>query len=138
MSTDRNCVKQYPSVNAEAPAWDKAAVEAAWGAPLSEDLVLIGGVDSFGWTRACRVSGPDADLFEGEYRDQTTWYRGRFRLQAAPGQPVPADALERFYVSHFSYPEGLVLYPIHEGPPPVRTLLLVPIDPTGYAVPIRE
>lgn len=135
MTNDQNCVREYPFANREAPPWDVEKVENIWGEPLRDDLILVGGVDSYGWARVCRVAGKDGDVFEGEYRDQMTWYRGRFRLETQEGELVPAEALKTFYASHFTYPEGLILYPIAESPPPVRTLRLTPIDATGYSVP---
>ena len=40
--------------------------------------------------------------------------------------------MERFYVSHFDYPDGLVLYPITERAPPVKTLRLVPVNADNF------
>ena len=82
--------------------------------------------------RACRVPGAATNIFDGEYRDQTTWYRGRFRLENPEGKPAPDDALDRFYVSHFAYPDGLLLYPVTESTPPIKTIRLVPIDAGGF------
>jgi hypothetical protein len=135
MPVSQNCVLEYPFRDASAPSWDIENVERVWGEPLREDFILVGGVDGYGWARACRVPGAAINIFEGEYRDQTTWYRGRFRLETPEGKPAPDDALERFYVSHFAYPDGLVLYPITESPPPVKTLHLTPIDADGFRFP---
>jgi len=135
MPVSQNCVREYPFTKASVPSWDIEKVERVWGEPLGENLILVGGVDGYGWARACRVPGVATDIFEGEYRDQTIWYRGRFRLETSEGKPAPDDALEHFYVSHFSYPDGLILYPIAEGPPPVNTLKLLPIDSDGFKFP---
>ena len=133
MPINQNCVREYPFADTSVPPWDIEKVERVWGEPLREDFILVGGVDNYGWARACRVPDTATDIFEGEYRDQTTWYRGRFRLETSEGKPAPNDALDRFYVSHYAYPDGLVLYPITEGTPPVKTLRLVPIDAGGFA-----
>ncbi|AHG65589.1 hypothetical protein MIM_c35290 [Advenella mimigardefordensis DPN7] len=135
MPVSQNCVREYPLERASVPSWEIRTVERVWGEPLSEDLILVGGVDGYGWARACRVSSVAANIFEGEYRDQTMLYRGRFRLETEEGKAAPEDALALFYVSHFSYPHGLILYPVTEGPPPVKTLRLVPIDTDGFKFP---
>lgn len=131
----QNCVREYPFRKDSVPSWDIEKVERVWGEPLGENLILVGGVDGYGWARACRVLGVANDIFVGEYRDQTIWYRGRFRLETSEGKPAPDDALEHFYVSNFDYPDGLILFPIVEGPPPVKTLRLLPIDSDGLKFP---
>lgn len=132
MPINQNCVREYPFRKDSVPSWEIEKVERVWGEPLGENFILVGGVDGYGWARACRVLGVATDIFEGEYRDQTIWYRGRFRLETSEGKPAPDDALEHFYVSYFDYPDGLILYPIAEGPPPVKTLRLLPIDSDGF------
>lgn len=131
----QSCVREYPFRKDSVPPWDIEKVEHVWDAPLGENLILVGGVDGYGWARACRARGVATDIFEGEYRDQSILYRGRFRLETSEGKTAPDDALEHFYVSNFSYPDGLILYPIVEGPPPVKTLRLVPIDAGGFMFP---
>lgn len=130
----RTCVQNHPETG-PTPEWDAEEVARLWGDPLDPDLLLIGGVDSYGWVRACRVEGGPLEILAGEYRDRVTWYRGRFRLQDPQGDALPGDVLDRFYVSHYSPGEGLVLYPLAETPPPVPHLLLVPLDDTGFAAP---
>lgn len=133
MSKNQACFKEYPHAEASAPSWDIEAVETAWRTPIGSELFLVGGIDNYGWARACHVADAPADIFEGEYRDRTTWYRGRFRLETMQGAAAAPDAPDRFYISHYAHPDGLVLYPINEGPPPVETLRLRPIDPEGFA-----
>lgn len=135
MPLSQNCVREYPFRKDSVPSWEVEKVERVWGGPLGESLILVGGVDGYGWARACRVRGDATDIFEGEYRDKTIRYRGRFRLETSEGKPAPDDALEHFYVSHFDYPDGLILFPIVEGPPPVKTLRLLPIDSDGLKFP---
>ncbi|WP_435656559.1 hypothetical protein [Brucella pituitosa] len=131
--TSQSCVRDYPSTDMSAPpAWEIEKVERVWGKPLREDFILVGGVDGYGWARACRVPGAAAGVFEGEYRDQTIWYRGRFRLETWEGRPAPDNAMDRFYVSHFDYPDGLILYPITKRTPPVKTLRLVPVNTDNF------
>lgn len=139
MPVDHNCVQAYPRAEYTAPQWEIEKVEQIWDAPLGSDLILVGGVDGFGWARACRVPGNTEDIFEGEYRDPGVWYRGRFRLETEEAGRAPADALTSFYASHFDYPNGLILMPVADLPPPIKTLRLVPIDADGYATPpLRE
>ncbi|MEM8849592.1 MAG: hypothetical protein AAGE03_06095 [Pseudomonadota bacterium] len=128
------CAQGFPGLDpADLDPVDVAEVERVWDTPLPDTLILVGGVDQRGWARACRIPDDPAGLFDGEYRDRQTWYRGRFALRAADDGDVPPDALESHYLSHFDQQDGLVLYPLGDPAPPVRRLLLVPVDPRGYA-----
>ena len=120
----------HGSEQATAP-WNVTGVERVRRPPLGPDLSLVAGVDSYGWLRACRITGPD--LFGGEYRDRLTWYRGRLRLQWLDGSRAPVEALATFHTSHFDPTDGLLLCPNIRPEPPVPYLLPVPSDPGGYA-----
>lgn len=131
----RKCLQGYESVD---PAADEdvgyaiAEVERIWKAPLGDDLILTGGVDGYGWFKACRLEGPAPDIYVGEYRSSGTWYQGRFRLQWPDGSPPPDDAIDTYYVDYYSPGRGLVLHLINSVPPPVPYLFLVPLDEAGF------
>ena len=113
---------------------DIEEVERVWGAPLPADLLVIGGIDQFGWARVCRIADDRDGLFEGEYRDRQVWYRGRFVLRAGlENAKVPEGALETHYMSAFSHNVGLLHYPLGNPEPPVQYLVLEPVDPEGFA-----
>ena len=128
-----SCVPEYGRLDRAEVAWDAAEVEQVWNAPLPQDLLVTGGVDQRGWFRACRIPDDPDGLFEGEYRDRHTWYRGRFVLRAGDGGDLPENALDTHFVNYFEAGRGLVLFPVGDPEPPVRALVLEPIDPEGFA-----
>ena len=46
---------------------------------------------------------------------------------------MPPDVLSSHYLSHFEPGLGLILMPLDDPGPPVRRMVLAPLDPQGYA-----
>lgn len=127
------CVQEYVGQGA-VPHDDESIAEAEriWEAPLSSDMIPVGGVDLPGWAKACQYDPERPDLLKGEYRDRSLRYVGRFQLRMEDDTAIPTDALEAFYASHFVAGSGLVMYPHDTSRPRIPRLIAAPIDPDGY------
>lgn len=136
LNMQRSCFQGFPGLDPDSiDPVEAAEVEQAWNTPLATDLVPVGGLDQRGWARACLDPDDPDHGFEGEYRDFRTWYRGPFALRTEQDGAVPDNALDTYYLSHFLEGSGLILMPLGDPEPPIRRLVLVPVDPTGFAVP---
>lgn len=92
-----------------------ALVEKAWGEPIPTELARIGGVDWWGWARICRENGG----WVGEYRDASYRYVGPFTFVTPDGEPAGFDPVGTYYLSHYDWERGLLLYRIEPEDPPV-------------------
>lgn len=127
------CVQEYSGSGAEAhDDYSIAEVERIWDKPLSPDMIPVGGVDLPGWAKVCQYSPERPDLLDGEYRDRSVRYVGRFELRMEDGSGVPADALDAYYASHFISGSGLIMYPNDSSRSRTPRLIAVPMDPGGY------
>ena len=127
------CLQEYSGTDVEPhDAYSIAEAERIWGTPLSPDMIPVGGVDLPGWTKACQYDPERPDLLEGEYRDRSLRYVGRFQLRMEDGSAVPVDALDAYYASHFIGGSGLIMYPNDTSRSRVPRLIAVPMDPSGY------
>ncbi len=130
---DFKCVQQYSDPSA-APHDEHSIAEAEriWDRPLAPDMIPVGGVDLPGWAKLCQYDPARRDLMEGEYRDRSVRYVGRFQLQMEDGRSVPPDALDAYYSSHFVSGSGLIMYPNDPSRPRLPRLIAVPMDRGGY------
>ena len=127
------CVQQYSGASAEPhDEYSIAEAERIWDAPLTPDMIPVGGVDLPGWAKACQYDPERPNLLDGEYRDRSVRYVGRFQLRIEDGSAAPVDALDAYYASHFISGEGLIMYPNDPLRPRVPRLIAAPIDPGSY------
>jgi len=127
------CVQEYSGAGAEPhDDYSIAEVERIWDAPLDLDMIPVGGVDLPGWAKVCQYDLERPDLLDGEYRDRSVRYIGKFQLRMEDGSALPIDALSNYYASHFISGTGLVMYPNDPSRPRVPRLVAVPMDPEGY------
>ena len=128
------CVQQYSGADAE-PHDDYSIAEAEriWDTPLTSEMIPVGGVDLPGWLKACQYDPERPDLLDGEYRDRSVRYVGRFQLRMEDDSVVPADVLDDYYASHFISGSGLIMYPNDPSRPRVPRLIAVPMDLGGYS-----
>lgn len=127
------CVQQYTAPGAEPhDDFSISEVERIWDTPLTPDMIPVGGVDLPGWAKVCQYDPERRDLMEGEYRDRSVRYVGRFQLRMEDGSPVSSDALDAYYASHFVSGSGLIMYPNDPSRPRVPRLIAIPMDPDGY------
>ncbi len=79
-----------------------AAVETAWGEPIPDHLVRIGGVDWWSWASVQKIVQNDQIIFRGEYRDARLRYRGDFIYQHPQGNQPPEAIFENYIMTHIS------------------------------------
>lgn len=127
------CLKNadYKSLGVAPFLSDIEEVERIWNESLPNDLLLVGGVDGFGWARVCRDDDAPPGIFYGEYRDRSQFYRGLFRYSHPEGAPMPENIYRDYYMSHYSPGEGVEVVPFLPDVAPIRGFFLVPISPHG-------
>lgn len=116
---------------------DIEAVERAWSEPIPEDLLLVGGVDGFGWARICRDENDPPGIFHGEYRDHSQLYQGLFRYRHPDGAPMPEEIFQNYYISHYSPGEGVEVVSYFPDRTPVNYFFLEPVNPRRILSPVR-
>lgn len=108
------------SINDYADQWSIDRVQSAWNEKIPSHLNPIGGPDWIGWVSLCRDESDPAGEFYGEYWDPTVKYKGLFRFYHPNGKTIPDNLFEDFYLSSYSDGEGISVFPINEGTPPVE------------------
>jgi hypothetical protein len=108
---------------------DAEDVARVWNRPIPADWQPLGGIDWYGWGRACHHAGDPPDILRGGYRDRLINYEGTFRLRYPDGTPAPFSAAKGFRLNYYDASRGLILDT--DGPPPVRFLILEFADPAA-------
>lgn len=104
-----------------------AAVEAAWGQPIPDHLLRIGGQDEWSWA-AVQITTEAGELhFFGEYRNHKLRYVGPFE-RVGGRAPIGARAIVEVYVLSHIDGTDLVLREIGTQPPR-DYFLLRPVHP---------
>jgi hypothetical protein len=77
-------------------------VEDAWGEPIPNYLIQIGGIDWYSWASVYHDPNDPSHIFRGEFRDKGNLYKGRFEYSHPDGMSLPNKPLQNFYMSHIS------------------------------------
>ena len=94
--------RNHPAVAESAPFDSEIeAVEEAWGEPIPDDLLRIGGVDEWGWARArYRIEEDGRLAFEGAYRNWRVRYEGPFVLIGGKDELSTETIFADYAMSH--------------------------------------
>jgi hypothetical protein len=105
---------------------DIEKVERAWGEPIPDHLLRIGGVDEWGWAQVYRDTADPPGIFRGEYRNWRVRYKGAFRYVHRNGGPAPDDIFSRYLMMSIDG-TALIFQEIRDTPP-LDYFELVPVD----------
>lgn len=128
----------YESLGIPSFSADLNAIEHAWSESVPDNLLLVGGIDGFGWARICVDNSASTDEFYGEYWDRHQRYRGAFRYSPSPGMPKAKDIVEQYYMSHYSPDRGMLILAYAGNSATTESLFLQPADPEQIEHPVDD